>query len=46
MSFFDTQICAQGVLQMRFKKKELTYAFHPVFDPVVVNNRRVAHVAV
>ena len=30
---------------MRFKEKELTYAFHPVFDPVVVNNRRVAHMA-
>ncbi len=31
---------------MRFKEKELTYAFHPVFDPVVVVNRRIAHVAV
>src|SRR6266487_4944615 len=40
------QICAQRMLQMRFKGKELTYAFHPVFDPVAVNNRRVTHVAV
>ena len=40
------QICAQRVLQMRFKGKELTYAFHLVFDPVAVTNRRVTHVAV
>jgi hypothetical protein len=40
------QICAQRVLEMRFKEKELTYAFHPVFDPVAAVNRRVAHVAV
>ncbi len=45
MSFFRHQICAQRVLQMRFNQKELTYAFHPVFNPVAVNNRRVTHVA-
>jgi hypothetical protein len=27
---------------MRFEEKELTYAFHPVFDSLVVNNRRAA----
>jgi hypothetical protein len=31
---------------MRFKEKELTYAFHPVFNPVAAVNRCVAHVAV
>jgi hypothetical protein len=31
---------------MRFKEKELTHAFHPVFDPVAAVNRRVAHVAI
>jgi len=34
------------MLQMRFEEKELTYAFHPVFDSLVVNNRRAAYVAV
>ena len=40
------QICAQRVLQMRFKGKELTYAFHPVFDPVAAVSRRITHVAI
>jgi len=31
---------------MRFEEEKITYAFHPVFDSVVVNNSGVAHVAV
>lgn len=46
MSFLRDANLRAARVQMRFKEKELTYALHPVFDPVVVNNRRVAHVAV
>ncbi len=46
MSFFNAANCAQQVLEMRFREKELTYALHLAFDPATVANRRVAFVAV
>ena len=46
MSFFNAANNAQRVVEPRFKEKELTYAVHPVFDPVTVATRRAAYVAV
>jgi hypothetical protein len=44
--FFDAESCTRRALQMRIKEKELSYAFHPAFDPDSSITRRFAYVAV